>query len=277
MTYKTYKWKSRDKKCLFIRCWRTENDSRKTVLMIHGLGEHSGRYKEWAAWFNREGFNFVSFDLRGHGKSSGKRGYARSLKVLLDDIDLVYSKIRKMFPDTGIILYGHSMGGNLALNHVIDRNKPLDALIVTSPWLKLEHEPHPFLIWLVKYLQKVFPRLGVGNGLSGGSMTHDEEKLKEMREDPLYHKKITLRLFYLMYHSGYFALRNVYKINYPFLLMHGTADQVTSWKASRNYVRNTTQRTHLKLWDEAYHELHNEVNREEVFQYLRNWLREYKL
>lgn len=277
MIHKTYRWKTKDKKTLFAQCWKPDKESKKTILMIHGLGEHSGRYDRWAGMFVEEGFNFLSFDLRGHGRSSGQRAYAKSLDVLLGDIDLLFSKAKKMFKESKFVLYGHSMGGSLVLNHIIIRNHPVDALIVSSPWLKMAKEPPGPLLAISSFASKFFPRISLQSRLDLNNRSHDPEVEREFQKDPLNFKKITFRLFDVMYNAGYHALRNVYKINYPFLLMHGSEDKITSPKTSENYVMNTCERTQLKLWEGQYHELHNELIYKEIFKYVIDWLKSHKI
>ena len=277
MEHKTYHWKTKDKKKLFVNCWRSENEKGITILFIHGLGEHSGRYEHWAEKFTKKGYNFLSFDIRGHGKSSGIRGHARSLDTILHDVDLLFHKAEEMFPEQKFILYGHSMGGSIALNHVIRVNKPVSALIVTSPWLKMFKEPPYPIISLISLLNKFIPHLTIKVPFNPEQISHDPEVVKKYKNDPLIHNKISIRLFHEMYYGGYHALRNVYKINYPFLLMHGSEDKITSHKASENYVMNTSERTSLKLWDGQYHELHNEFVQDEVFNYIIQWLNKFQL
>ncbi len=277
MEHKTYYWKTKDKKKLFANCWRSKNEKGITILFIHGLGEHSGRYEHWAEKFTKQGYNFISFDLRGHGKSSGIRGHAKSIFSLLHDVDLLFHKAGEMFPEQKFILYGHSMGGSIALNHIIRVNKPVSALIVSSPWLKMFKEPPYPLISLISLLNKFIPHLTIKVPFQPEQISHDPEVVKNYKKDPLIHNKISIRLFHEMYYSGYHALRNVYKINYPFLLMHGTEDKITSPKTSENYVMNTSERTSLKLWDGQYHELHNELIQDEVFHYIIQWLKKFEL
>ncbi|MBE0655071.1 MAG: alpha/beta hydrolase [Bacteroidales bacterium] len=272
MKYESFYWDTPDKKVLFAQCWKPLKESGKTILLIHGLGEHSGRYKHWADLFVKQGYNFLSFDLRGHGKSAGIRGYAKSLEILLDDIDLMLDRAELLFPGSKFVLYGHSMGGNLALNHIIHRNRSVDALIVTSPWLRLVKEPSPVTIAVASVATRLIPQVALPNGLNAEDLSHNQEIVQNYKIDPLNHNKISFRLFHEIYRAGYHALRNVYKINYPFLLMHGTEDKITSPKASENFVMNTSSRTHLKLWDGQYHELHNELIYQEVFDYSFQWL-----
>ncbi len=277
MKYSTYSWTSPDQKIIFARCWRTEKITDKTILFVHGLGEHSGRYKGWAGKFADDGYNFLAIDLHGHGKSGGKRGHARSVAVMLDDIDLMFVKAGELFPGHRLILYGHSMGGNLVLNHVICRNPVVHAVIVTSPWLKMYREPSYAVMTLASILKKCWPSLTIKTPLRGEDLSHDPEVPEKYQRDPLVHNKISLALFFSLHESGIHAMRNVYKINHPFLIMHGTADTITSHRASEKYVLNTSSRTRLKLWEGQYHELHHEIIAGEVFMYITDWLKEFNL
>jgi acylglycerol lipase len=179
MTHRNYNWTTKDtKRTLFAQCWKPDVISDKTILLVHGLGEHSGRYERWAHLFVEKGYNFLGFDLPGHGKSSGKRGHTKSLELLLCDIDLAFNKAKGLFPNSKFILYGHSMGGNLALNHIILRNHPVSAVIITSPWLKLKKEPDKALISIVNILRRIFPALTIPNGLNSEDISHDPEVVK---------------------------------------------------------------------------------------------------
>lgn len=277
MKHHQYDWYSKDGRKLFGQAWQPEVVGNVTIMMVHGLGEHSGRYERWAGLFVENGYNFIAVDLRGHGNSEGKRGHAKSLDKLLDDVDILIRETEKIFPDSKKVLYGHSMGGNLALNHVIIRNHPLDALIVTSPWLSLTNPPNQFVIQLAEFLKKFFPGLLLSDGLNADDISHDPEVIRKYEKDPLVHNRISLKLFSEVYKAGYFALRNVYKINSPFLIMHGTQDQITDPKSSENYVLNTNHNTHLKLWEGQYHELHNELIYKDVFNFILDWLKSYNL
>jgi alpha-beta hydrolase superfamily lysophospholipase len=277
MNYNTQIINARDRKKINVHFWTAETEKAVTVIMVHGLGEHGGRYHSWAELFVSNGYHFICPDLRGHGKSEGRRGHVRSMNDFLDDLDQVYDIVKHRFPESRIILYGHSMGGNIALNHVICRNRPLDALIVTSPWLKLTTEPHAFLLMLSKLLRKILPFILLSNQINPDNLSHDPEVVRNYINDPLTHDRISPGLFHSATGGGLLALRNVYKINCPFLIMHGTSDAITSHKASESYVMNTSSRTRLRLWEGQYHELHNEFVREEVFAFIRGWLKEYTL
>jgi acylglycerol lipase len=277
MNYQTFTLLTNDRKKLFAQGWMPDADAKKLIIILHGLGEHSSRYDSWAQLFTRKGYTVLSMDLRGHGQSEGKRGHAKSINQLLDDIDLLYNFAGETFPGYKLILYGHSMGGTLVLNYIIRRNRPISALIVTSPWLKLVDEPSALLFSVTSILKRLLPSLAVSNRLRAEQISHDPEIVRSYANDPLIHDRITLNMFHTIYNAGYFALRYVYKIRCPFLLMHGTADSIASSKASENYVMNTSRHVRLKLWENQYHELHHEFIRKDVFEYMIRWLDEYDL
>jgi alpha-beta hydrolase superfamily lysophospholipase len=277
MNNQTYTWLAKDGIKLFGQSWKADNDLKKLIILVHGLGEHCSRYEHWALLFNNKGYSVISMDLHGHGQSEGKRGHVKSLDVLLDDIDVLFEKSDELFPGYKKILYGHSMGGNLVLNHVIKRNRRINAVIVTSPWLKLVSEPSSLVLKITGFLKIILPSLTISNQLKAEQISHDPEVVRNYERDPLNHDRISLKMFHEVYQGGYHALRNVYKINCPFLIMHGTNDTICSPKASEDYVLNTSNRARLKLWENQYHELHNEFIKEEAHSYIIRWLEEQKI
>src|SRR6056297_1536508 len=132
--YKESHLTTNDNKYIFIREWIPENDPKAIIFYVHGLGSHSGRMAFWAEKFNHEGFAFIAHDHRGHGKSGEKRGFPKKFNYLVNDTRLMVKRLREAFPDKKIILYGHSLGGSVAINYVISEAQTADALIVTSPW-----------------------------------------------------------------------------------------------------------------------------------------------
>jgi len=275
--YTEYFKTTADRKKLFVREWMPEGNPVALVLYVHGLGSHSGRMDHWAERFNKADLAFIAYDQRGHGKADGKRGAPKKFSMLVEDLRWMMQSLRETYPTLKIILYGHSMGGSVAINYVISEAYTADALITTSPWLRLVKPPPDTLIKIIAPLTRVFPLLTLSNRLDPNDISSDPAEVEKYKNDPLVHDRISIGLFKTTYEGGLNALRNVYKINCPFLIMHGTADRITSARASENYVMNTSDRTHLKLWEGAFHELHHEKHRDEVFTYITEWLKSHKL
>jgi len=131
MDHKTYTLKAFDGKELFTRIWETEKKPKAIIDIIHGLGDHGGRYDELAGFLTGHGYTVLAMDYRGHGKSGGIKGHAGSFENILKDIDMMMSHSGMLYPNIPKILYGHSMGGSLAINYYISRFPVLKAIVVS--------------------------------------------------------------------------------------------------------------------------------------------------
>jgi len=274
MKHQDYNWQSKDNKNIYAQSWAPDHHPSAVINIIHAFGEHSGRYQKWAGLFVEKGMAVLASDLIGHGKSYGKRGYVKNYQVLLDQIDLQLKKSAELFTDTPRILYGHSMGGNLVINYAMSKETPVSALIATAPWLRLVYDPPGYMLLFSRILRPFFPSLTVKAGIDNTYRTHDPTINEKLKEDPLLHRRMSLQLFHEVSRKCLYAMRNIYKINRPLLIMHGSGDRWTSHEASIELTTNTSRLTRLKIWDGFYHELHNEIGYMDVFNYIIDWLAE---
>jgi len=273
MIHTEYEWLSKEKKRVYAQSWLPDNQLKGIICLIHGLGEHSGRYSRWAELFTREGYGMLAPDLPGHGRTEGRRAYVQSYQVLLDQVDLVLQQAVILFPGVPRILYGHSMGGNIAINYAISRETQIKALIASSPWLRLTFRVTPLDLALGKIMNNLFPRVRFKRkGTRAEALSHNPEHWADIRTDPLNHGMVTGRYFWIIHKQGEYALANANKIKQPILLMHGTDDKVTSPKASEEFAAGTGDRSQLKLWEGLYHELHWEFEYKDVGKYIIDWL-----
>jgi acylglycerol lipase len=272
-----YPIKSTDGKNLYFRYWRI-NEPKLCICIIHGIGEHSGRYEDWANNFNNIGIAVTAIDYRGHGNADGRRGHAKSLNQIYEDIDKLLEESEKHFPNAKKVLYGQSLGGNIVLNYYfIRKQNSLSGLVITSPWFKLVNPPSSTTLVVVKFLKLFFPFLSVDNGLNINYLSRDHSVVNNYKSDPLVHNKITLKLFLDAYNQGIKISNLGYRVNSPMLLMHGSKDNITSFKSSVLFARDTGKYTNFKGWEGAYHELHNDICKNEVFDFIVNWLKNNKL
>ena len=241
------------------------------VILVHGLGEHIRRYEQWAGLFNTEGIGFTGVDLPGHGLSDGARGRIRSYNLLTDMIDILISECRKTFPGLPVFLYGHSLGGAIVANYLLKKKPVIKGAIITSPWLRLSFEPPASKRIIASVASFIMPGLIQPSGLQVAHLSHDPEVVKAYSEDPLVHDKISVRLFHDTCSAASSALLNASKLQTPLLLMHGSDDMICSVEGTREFARQTRM-AELKIWEGAYHELHNEPVREEVFRYIIGWI-----
>jgi acylglycerol lipase len=245
---------------------------RALLLLIHGMGEHAGRYSHVSEFFVQAGFAVVRVDLRGHGLSAGKRGHTPSYELLMDDLVIACAKAREYFPEIPFVLYGHSMGGNLVLNYLIRKTPSLDAAVVTSPYLRLAFAPPGWKVALGKLSAGLIPGLTQPTGLDVSAISRDPKIIEAYLKDPLVHDKITASFFIHVHASGPYAILHADQLKVPTLLMHGTSDRITDHTASEELFQNAKGNVDLKMWDGYYHELHNEPEREEVLNHTLSWL-----
>ena len=123
---------------LFAWYLKPTRSPRAVICLCHGWGEHSLRYLHWAERFVWQEYAFLSWDHYGHGQSMGKRGHIPSYKVYMEEVNLAINKANEIYPGIPVVLYGHSMGGNIAINFALREINPFRLLIATSHWLRLE-------------------------------------------------------------------------------------------------------------------------------------------
>ncbi|MFH2095597.1 MAG: alpha/beta hydrolase, partial [Bacteroidota bacterium] len=185
---------------------------------------------------------------------------------------LLMTKAGEIFPGIPVVLYGHSMGGNLVLNYIISRKLKNIPLIVTSPWLKLAFEPPAFKLFMAKLVRKILPGLLQSTGLKTKDLTKNNSVVDKYENDELVHGKISVNMFFEMYQAGYRVLDNAEKIKCPVLLMHGTEDGICSWQGSSELASKAKGNITFKTWEGLYHELHNEAEQDKVFMFIISWL-----
>ena len=270
-----WNWKTSDGLQMYSKGWAPQGKPKAVVCLVHGHGEHIGRYEHVATALTEKGFSLLGFDLRGHGKSSGPRGHTPSYDALMDDIATFFGQVEARYPELPRFLYGHSLGGNLVLNYALSRKPALRGVIATGPLLKLAFEPPASKVSLGRMMNRIWPGFTQASGLETSALSHDVEVVRAYENDPLVHAKISARLFVDMYEAGLWALEHAAEFQLPLLLMHGTADRLTSAEASRQFGEAGGKHVMLKLWDGWYHEIHNEPEKDEVFKVMTDWLDKY--
>lgn len=273
MSHIEFTTSSPDNTSFYFQGWQTETPAKAVVCLVHGLGEHSGRYAHVAEALNAAGYTLFGFDLRGHGKSGGARGHTPTYDVLMDDIGRLLDEAAARYPDRPRFLYGHSLGGNLVLNYGLRRKPAIAGVISTSPGLRVTNPLPPLQIALARVMNKLQPGMQIANGLALDGLARDPEVIRAYTHDPLVHNKISVRLATGMLDAGEWAIVHAAEFPLPLLLVHGTADKLTSARATEEFAAKVPAgRCTLKLWEGFYHETHNEPEKAEVLAYMVNWL-----
>ncbi len=266
-----WKWKSRDGLEMSALGWKPDSP-KAIVVLIHGHGEHINRYQHVASAFVDAGYALQGFDLRGHGKSAGQRGHTPTYESLMDDITDFIGDARTRYPGLPVFLYGHSMGGNQVINYALRSPQGLKGVIATAPWIKLAFDPPVAQVMVAKLLNNILPSFSLASGLSQAALSRDPQVVSKYAADPLVHDKISVRLYTGMYSNGISSLERAAELKIPMLLMHGSADKLTSAKASSEFAKKAGALVTLRIWDGFYHEIHNEPEKAEVIQTMIDWM-----
>lgn len=245
---------------------------RGMVLLVHGLGEHAGRYTHVAEQLNRWGFAVRGYDQCGHGESDGARGSLPTDTRLLDDLaDLVDSTRARLPAGTPLILLGHSMGGLVAGRFVSLALRPVDGLILSSP--ALDPGLSAFQKLLVAVLPRLVPDLRVGNGLNPALISHDPSVVQAYRADPQVHDRISARLARFIAHEGAPVIAEAPRWKVPTLLMYAGEDRLVNPAGSQAFARLAPRDVvQTCYFDRLYHEIFNELDAAPVFAALQGWL-----
>lgn len=245
---------------------------RGTVLIVHGLGEHIGRYMEVAYQLNQWGFAVRGYDQHGHGESSGVRGELPEDDRLLSDLASVIDDTRTRSDDRlPLILLGHSLGGLVAALLVARKRCRIDGLVLSSP--ALDSGMNLLQRTAVRSLFRVAPRARVANGLDPRFLSHDSAVVEAYRADPLVHDRISVRLAHFIDVAGSAVLSRAQRWKVPTLLMYSGQDRIVNASGSQAFAQAAPTRwVTTRVFPMHYHELFNEREREPVYAALRDWL-----
>jgi len=251
----------------------TPETIKAVVLLVHGLGEHSRRYERTVVPFlANNSIAVVSYDQFGHGNSGGKRGWHPGYSHLLDAVDQMISKAADLFPEQPLFIYGHSMGGNIAINYCLQRKNAVTGLIATSPFLRLAFEPPKWKMTLGRILDKIMPSMTMPSDLDVNAISRDIEEVNAYQSDPLVHDRVSTGYSLELMKQGEWAISHAAEMEIPMLLMHGTDDRLTSYLASEEFENKARDNVKIVLYKGAYHELHHEPEREKMLVKIRSWI-----
>lgn len=267
-----FSWRTKDRLNIHAVDWHPEAEPKAIIALVHGFAEHVERYHHVAEFFGRDNYDTVGYDRRGHGKSEGKRGHTTNYEAFLEEIDELLDYIRKRYPNKPIILYGHSMGGNLVLSYMLRRKPDIKGIVASAPWIRLAFSPPAALIAIGKLTRRLMPGFTQDNQLNTKHLSRDASVGERYVADPLVHNKITSATGIDMLESCNWLLSNAGEVHRPLLVMHGTDDKIISIGGTREFVQKSSGDITFKEWEGAYHEIHNETNKEDVLQYTLDWM-----
>ncbi len=247
---------------------------RGTVLLVHGLGEHAGRYGHVAQHLNAWGFAVRAYDHYGHGRSAGPRGGLNHDNRLLEDLaDLVDATRKRMAPGEPLVLLGHSLGGLVAARFVSLHLRPVEGLVLSSP--ALDTGLSGFQKLLLATLPRLLPNLRVGNGLEVQALSHNPAVVAAYQADPLCHDRISARLGRFIADAGPATLARAAHWSVPTLLLWAGADRLVRPAGSAAFAAAAPPAlVQAQCVEGAFHEIFNESPEwaAPVFAQLQRWL-----
>ena len=256
---------------LHYRSWEVESP-RAAVLVLHGLFEHSRRYRELAGVLGDAGLSTFALDLRGHGASQGRRGYVRRFEVFLDDVDRFTAHVRQELPD-GLphFLLAHSMGGLVGIRWLEERDPELAGAVITAPWLALANPPAPWLEALARTLSRVLPIVRIPAGLDADDLSHDPERVADYRQDPAIYSTITPRLLTEALDAGREAFRRKARLDLPLLFILAGDDRIVATERAAALAGSLDGDVTLDVRPGYYHEVLQETERDAVMAEIVEW------
>lgn len=272
--FSSCKIKSRDNIDLYFTIDKVD-DAKAVIVIVHGLAEHSKRYDDIVNVLNDNGFSCYRYDNRGHGRSSGETLDLTDYNLFVEDADLIVEMAKKDNPNIPIYMFGHSMGGFIAALYGEKYPNKLNGQILSGAATSEPLQINNFLKKVIKIGNMIAPKFRVKNDLSA-LVCRDENVVKKYRQDPLIHKKTTMRFYNQFIIEGISFLQdNISKYDYSCLILHGKDDKIVSYKSSEYFYNHISSKDKsIKIYDGLYHEIFNEKEKEIVYKDIIEWLNE---
>ena len=263
--------------------WKVENPD-KVVCIVHGIGEHCGRYERMASAFNERNLAVMAMDLRGHGLSMNKKGHCAPRTDVLEDITVMINYAMIKYPGKPVVLYGHSMGGNITLDYRGrgKMNSQVAGYVISAPWIRLVNGVPAPVVKAVKYMSKAAPSFIIGSAVDESKLGNPQS-VGPYSKDPLVHNKISLQTAYEGFSIGEALEKGTNQDkgkahSVPLLLMHGSDDGLCDVEGSRivaERMKANGENMEYVEWEGLYHEIHNggpDSNGDEVIAKAAEWI-----
>jgi acylglycerol lipase len=268
---------SLDNKNIFYQSW-TKPNAKQVLVLQHGFGEHSDRYKNILETLKEESISVYALDARGHGRSEGKRGHVDQFQNYIDDLSDLIRIAKTEENKEKVVLLGHSLGGVISLQYATEgfNQENLSGLMISSPGLKVkmdfEKEVKKFAVEL---LSSFMPSVTLDANLDLNFLTHDLSVIEEYKRDPLVHGKVSFQMGKNLFHLSSSLNSKAHLIKVPIFMIHGDADGIVDVQGSKDFYANlTTPQKELKIYPGLYHELMNELpkDRDPILKDIKNYI-----
>ncbi len=257
---------------LYYQRWRPEGEPEAVLAVVHGFGEHSGRYGNVVGRFVPKGYAVYAFDLRGHGHSPGPRGYVNAWAEFREDVKRFLELVHEQEAGREVFLLGHSMGGLIVLEYVLHHPEGLAGVVASGPLLA-RAGVSPFLMALSKVLSGILPRLTLDTGLDATTISRDPAVVEAYVNDPLVHSLGTPRLSTELTRAIEWTQAHAAEMALPCLIVHGSADRLVPPEGGRVFYENVALNDkERQVYEGYYHEVFNDIGKEQVLAAVEAWI-----
>jgi len=261
---------------LFWQGWEEGDDPKGTLCLVHGFGEHSGRYSYFVERLCNVGIAVFAFDLRGHGKSEGRRGHVVSMADFRGDLSAFLALVEARVPGVPRFIFGHSMGSLVVLDFVLRNPHGLAGTIISGAGMEPAGVATPAVVLLARVLAAVWPVFPLRLPVDVAGLTRDKNEIEDYKKDPLTHNTSTTRMARELLNAIGFIKTHAGDLKTPLLMLHGEADRVNLPAGSRNFIaRVTVPDKQLLLYPGGFHELHNDLDKDRELTDLVRWLHQH--
>jgi alpha-beta hydrolase superfamily lysophospholipase len=257
---------------LYYQSWRPDGPARAVMVIVHGHGEHSGRYAHVVNHLVPQGFAIYALDHRGHGRSPGQRGYTNSMAEFRGDVRALVQLAAAAHSECPLFVFGHSLGGLIGLDYILHHPEGLRGAVISAPAVG-QVGVAPILLALSRILSRVWPTFSMSAGLDVNAISRDTQAVLAYQNDPLIHGLGTARLATEVMDTAVWCQANAHTLQLPLLMIHGTADTITAPADSRRFFDNVSSpdKTYI-AYDGGYHESHNDIHHAQMLADLSAWL-----
>jgi acylglycerol lipase len=257
---------------VYRQCWLPDGDPKAVLLVVHGLGEHCGRYTNVVNHLVPLGYALYGLDHVGHGKSDGAREYVERFEDFTDTLDIYRGMVNQAQPDKPLVLYGHSLGGLISTTYLLDHQAGLAGAVLSAPLSRVPDNVSAMTITMGRVLSRLLPKAGV-LPLDAAAVSRDPAVVQAYMDDPLvFHGKTPARLAAEMMRAMQRVTAEAGTITLPVMIFQGSADRLDPGDARFLYDTVSSADKTLKVYEGLYHETHNEPECAMVLHDIEVWL-----
>lgn len=257
---------------LYVRRRQVES-ARGSVIIVHGFGEHSGRYCALTDHLISRSYSVTGYDHRGHGLSDGLPGHVESFTEYEGDLDKIIASVRAQSESPTIYLIGHSMGGLIVLRYLARKNIAVAGAIISAPLIDVAVAVPAYKLMIARVSARMSPRMRLDNEINPSALSRDPEVGRAYAADPLVNRKVSARWFAEATRAMEEVKEMAPQVSSPLLIMHGSKDRIASVDATRKlFERIGSSDKELEIYEGFYHELFNEPEKLDVYERVTGWL-----